>query len=267
LRCPIFYCITPIASWQNSKLKGYYGQINDLSVALYRGAYTLDSIYINKLDEKSDKQLRFFKSDEVDLSIEWKSLFKGSLVGEIVLTEPLLQFTENRVELEDVARDTSDFRELLDDFMPIHINRCEIRNGHLIYADYTADPNIELEATQLVLQWKGQDKKDPFFKKVWEGIAGLGGKIVENPKKDQIATKIPLEGYLGTAEGIQTNLAVAVKNILRNAFFEALKPNFDYEISIKSALGWGSKDDDKKDDKGKRFRLFKKHDKDKNKNK
>lgn len=362
LRIALPYILLHYANRELAELKGYYGHIDDLSLSLYRGAYTLDSIYINKIEENTNKQLRFFKSDKIDLSIEWKSLFKGSVVGEIILEEPLLQFTENRVELEDVARDSSDFRELLDDFMPIHVNRCVVRNGHLIYADYTADPHIELEATQLhavahnlrnayksdellpatlradahihggtavlnmrinplsknndfdmdvevkkaqlpqlnpffekyanvdvnkgtfnmymeaaakdakfvgyvkpfiedldVLQWKGQDKKDRFFKKVWEGIAGFGGKILENPKNDQIATKIPLEGYLKSETGIQSNAAIAVKNILRNAFFKALQPNFDYEISIRSALGMEKKSDKKEDKKP--FRLFKKRDK------
>ena len=39
-----------------------------------------------------------------------------------------------------------------------------------------------------------EDRKDKFFQKVWENIVGAAGKILKNPKKDQIATKVPIEG-------------------------------------------------------------------------
>lgn len=339
LRIALPYIMLYYANRELAALDGYHGHIKDIDVALYRGAYTIDSIYINKLSRKGGQQSPFFRSQEVDLSIEWKSLFKGKIASELVFDRPYLKFTENSVELEDVARDTSDFRELLNDFMPIAINRCELRNGQLVYADYTAAPNIQLEATNIdmvaenlrntykkeellpaslrgtaavhggvavlnmrlnplakktdfdmdlevkranmvelnpylynlgkfdvnkgtfsmymesatkdgrfvgyvkpfiedldVLEWKGQDKEDSFFRKIWEGLVGFGGKVVENRKKENVATKVPLAGSLSTGDGIHSNTAVAVKYILRNAFIEALKPSFDNEISIKDAI-------------------------------
>ncbi|HMX39222.1 MAG TPA: DUF748 domain-containing protein [Saprospiraceae bacterium] len=361
LRIALPYIMLYYANRELGELKGYRGRIEDLSVALLRGAYTLDSIYINKLDDGTGQESPFFRSREVDLSIEWKSLFRGKLAGEIIFDRPYLKFTENKVELDDVARDSSDFRELLKDFMPIQINRCEVRDGHIIYADYSPEPDILLEATDVdalaqnlrntyqkeellpatlqasasvhggsadlnmrlnplasqtdfdmdleikkaqlpqlnpyfkdkvnvdvnkgtfnmymesaakdgkfvgyvkpfiedldVLQWKSQDKEDHFFRKVWEGIVGLGGKVLENKKHDNVATKIPLEGRLG--QGIDSNSAAALTYLVRNAFFEALKPTFDYEISIRTAFFGKKSDSDKGDSKKEKKRKEKKRD-------
>lgn len=338
LRIALPYIMLHFANKELAKMSGYYGHINDLSVALYRGAYTLDSIYINKIQDKTGKENPFFSAKEVDLSLDWGSLFNGKLAGEVIFIQPDIRFTQNKVDLEDVAKDSSSFRELLDDFMPIQINRTEIKDGRIVYVDNTTSPKIEMEMTDIdalalnlkntyhkkdvlpatlrltsrvhggdmqlnmrlnplsehtdfdfdmevvkvdlpqlnpffkeyanldvnkgsfnmymeaatkdndfvgyvkpfiehldVLSWKGQDKDDGFFHKIWEGIAGFGGKIFTNQRTDKIATKIPLSGSLG-ADGVQTNSFIAVYNIVKNAFFKALNQKLDDEISIQNIL-------------------------------
>jgi len=149
MRIALPYVMLHYANKELAGINGYYGHINDLSVSLFRGAYTLDSIYINKTNEGSDAQMPFFSSALVDLSLEWGSLFQGKIAGEIVLIQPNMKFTENKVELDDVAADTSDFRQLIHDFMPIQINRFEVQRGHIVYADYTTNPEIIIEATEV----------------------------------------------------------------------------------------------------------------------
>lgn len=130
-------------------MDGYYGHVNDVDVALLRGAYVLDSFYLNKVDEKTLNQTPFMSAKIVDLSLEWGALVRGKLVGELVFDQPNLRFTEDKVELDDVSKDTSDFRQLLEDFMPVKVNRCEIRNGNLEYIDQTISPELHLSVSQM----------------------------------------------------------------------------------------------------------------------
>jgi hypothetical protein len=332
-RIAIPYILLHYANKKLATMDGYYGHIEDISVALYRGAYTIDSIYLNKTNETTDRQDPFFSASEIDLSLEWKSLFKGKIAGELVFDRPFIKFTKDKVELDDVAKDTSDFRTLLRDFMPIQVNRCEITDGHVMYADYSTDPVVELDATHInaiaqnlkntykssevlpaslrgdarvyggivqlntrmnplaeqttfdmdfkvidahlnqlndffkayaradvtgglfsmymesaakdgtfvgyvkpfirdldVLDWKGQDKDDHVIRKLWEGIVGLGGKLFENKKDDDVATKIPISGSFG--EGIKPNVVSAIVSVIQNAFFNSLKPSIDHEINL-----------------------------------
>jgi hypothetical protein len=268
----------------------------------------------------------------VDLSLEWKALLKGKLVGKLVFEHPTLRFTKNVVELKDVARDTSDFRQLLEDFMPVEVNRCEIQQGNLWYVDHTRTPKVDLVVTHLngtalnlrnayssrevlpasidvtgevyegnlvfsmklnplalqpafdlnttlehtnlvklndffkayggfdvnkgefnmyveaatkdgkfagyvkpiiqgldVVSWKGQDKNDSFFQKIWESVVGGAGELLENQKKDQIATKV---NFKGTLENPETNLFEVVVIVLQNAFVEALRPSIEDQMSL-----------------------------------
>ena len=132
-------------------MKGYYGHVNDIDLAIIRGAYKVDSIYLDKKDTITNKQTPFFAASVIDLSVEWKSLFHGSIVGEVVLNKPRLRFTKDKVEPKDVARDSSDLKELLDDFMPLQINRCEIINGRVQYIDESTKPHVDVQMTNIDL--------------------------------------------------------------------------------------------------------------------
>ncbi|MEP7265238.1 MAG: DUF748 domain-containing protein, partial [Bacteroidota bacterium] len=44
---------------------------------------------------------------------------------------------------------TNDFRKVLDDFMPLNINRFEINNGEVFYRDYTSKPIVDIKMTNI----------------------------------------------------------------------------------------------------------------------
>ncbi len=340
-------------------MHGYYGHIQDIDVALYRGAYQINNMYINKVDSATNKQTEFFKTNNIDLSIEWRALFHGRLVGELVFNSPTLIFTKNRTEISDVKKDTNDFRKVLKDFMPLKINRFEVNDGSIHYVDAGASPKVDIylqqahvvaenlknvEDTKTELPspvtatanvyggtfslnmkmdalaahttfdlnaeiknanlaqlndffkaygnfdvskgtlglyaefaakngaYKGyvkpiinnldvmgpEDRHDSFLQKVWETMVGAVGDVLENHKKDQVATKIPIEGSFN---GSHTDVLEVIWELLRNAFIQALMPSIDNQININSVgtsesehkslfhkiFGGGKKDKDKKE--------------------
>lgn len=79
-------------------MDGYYGHIEDIDLAIIRGAYKIDSIYLNKVDSNTQKRTPFLAASFVDLSVEWKALFHGSVVGEMVFEKPVIRFTKGKKE-------------------------------------------------------------------------------------------------------------------------------------------------------------------------
>jgi Domain of Unknown Function (DUF748) len=132
-----------------ASMKGYYGHIEDIDLALIRGAYKIDSIYLNKVDTISNKQTHFFSAQLIDLSIEWKALFHGSIVGELVFEKPVLKFSKDNVEPKDLRNDSTDFKKLIDDFMPLSINRFEINHGQIQYLDHFSSPKVDVKMTDV----------------------------------------------------------------------------------------------------------------------
>ena len=132
-----------------STLDGYYGHINDIDLHIYRGAYVIKDIYIDKIDSISKQRVPFLSSKSIDLSVEWKSLFHGRIVGELEITNPVIKFTKDKAEPADIQKDTTDFRKILNDFMPLSINYFKIINGKLQYIDSTSQPKVDIAMTNI----------------------------------------------------------------------------------------------------------------------
>jgi hypothetical protein len=131
----------------NKRLKDmpeYYGHVDDLSLGILRGAYAIHDVYLDKQDSLTGDRFPFVAADNVDLSIEWRALFRGRVVGEIIVDRPIIRFTKEHVEPQEVAQDTVILADLLDDMMPISINRFEVRNGSFQFRDPTTSPEVFL---------------------------------------------------------------------------------------------------------------------------
>lgn len=147
IRIALPYVMLHYANKELATLKGYRGHVNDIDIALLRCAYQLDSVYLNKYDSAKGRETPFFGSKRVDLSIEWKSLFKGSLVGEVELETPTLRFTKDKVEPKDVRKDSTELKEGFDKFMPLKVNRLEINDGRIRYIDDSSKPRVDIQLT------------------------------------------------------------------------------------------------------------------------
>jgi len=147
IRLILPYVVLRLVNDRLAKMKGYYGHVEDIDIALLRGAYKIDSIYLNKLDSNTNKQTPFFSAGVIDLSVEWKALFKGSVVGEMVFERPMITFTKDKVEPTKVTKDSSSFKDLKDDLMPLQINRVEINDGTIKYRDDTSKPKVDIALT------------------------------------------------------------------------------------------------------------------------
>ncbi len=131
-----------------AEIPGYYGQVEDIDIALFRGAYVIKGMYLNKITAKSE--VPFLQFPESDISIEWKSLFRGKIVSEIIMESPeLIYIFED--QKSDAKADVKDWTKALTDLVPIDINHLEIHNGKLAFVQISADPNIDLQIAQLEL--------------------------------------------------------------------------------------------------------------------
>lgn len=216
IRIILPYVVLHYANKTLANMNGYYGHIEDIDLAIIRGAYTIDSIYLNKVDTVTKKQTDFFSAHEIDLSIEWKALFHGSIVGELVFEKPSLKFSKDKVEPKDLRNDSTDFRKLLDDFMPLSINRFELNHGKVQYIDQFSSPNVDINMTDvniLALNLKNSYDSTALLPAtvkadadIYEGTLDFNLKL--NPLSDQATFDM-------NAELKETNL------VLLNDFFKA----------------------------------------------
>jgi hypothetical protein len=145
IRLILPYVVLHYANKMLASLDGYYGHIKDIDIALYRGSYQINQMYLNKIDSVTGLQVEFFDMYHADLSVEWRSLFHGRFVGEFKLDQPKLYFKKDKTEPDQVASDTNDFRKVLDALMPLKVNRFEVAQGEIHYMDSTSQPVVDVK--------------------------------------------------------------------------------------------------------------------------
>ena len=149
VRIALPYVLLHFANQRLAALPSYQGHIADLDLALIRGAYRIESFYLDKKDSVTLARTPFMAAEVIDLSVEWRALFDGALVGELVIEHPELRFTKDAAEPAEVQKDTADLRSLLHDFMPLSVNRVEINNGAIRYKDAGSSPPVDVQVNAI----------------------------------------------------------------------------------------------------------------------
>lgn len=146
------YLPTLVKNYVNKVLAdipGYYGQVEDIDIALIRGAYVINGMYLNK--GTAESQVPFLSFPKTDISIEWKSLFHGKIVSEIIMTSPKLVYVFEDQKDTPGDADVDDWTQALTDLVPIDINHFEVHDGKVAFVQLSANPNIDLQINQLEL--------------------------------------------------------------------------------------------------------------------
>ncbi len=131
-------------------LPGYQGSVEDIDIALIRGAYVVEGMTLRRRDAKTE--VPFLSIPYADISIQWRALFNGKIVSEIELSEPQLIYVfEDQLQDNQEEPETKDWTEALDDLVPIDINHLKIENGRLGLVKVNADPTLDIYMDQLQL--------------------------------------------------------------------------------------------------------------------
>jgi hypothetical protein len=130
-----------------NELPGYTGHVDDIDIHLLRGAYVIKGLLLRKKTDPAEHP--FLKIRHTDLSLEWKSLFKGRLVGEVIANDPAI----NILATEDISKEPSkdNWTKTVKALMPMTINKLQINNGRFAYLDFEKKPNVNLHIDALQL--------------------------------------------------------------------------------------------------------------------
>jgi hypothetical protein len=71
---------------------------------------------------------------------------------------------------------------------------------------------------------RNQDKHDNVFHQLYEGLVGGVAKLLENPPREQVATKADISGPM---DNPQLSTLQVVLRLIQNAFFRAILPGFE----------------------------------------
>ena len=125
----------------------YDGEVGDIDVHLYRGAYTIKDIRLNKTT--GNVPVPLFSSPRVDLAIQWNALMAGEVVGRIVMDQPELNFVDGEDEGEDQTGAGGPWLKIINDLFPFRINALVVKGGAIHFRAFASDPPLDVYISNL----------------------------------------------------------------------------------------------------------------------
>jgi hypothetical protein len=143
------YFVTKYVNKVLAGLDGYTGKIDDVDIALIRGAYVIQGLQIDKVGGKVP--VPFVKCENIDLSVEWKALLHMEVKAEVELEKLVLNFVAGPTKETSQSGKEADWTEALDKLLPIQVNRFAITQGTITYKDFHTSPKANLYLNKLEL--------------------------------------------------------------------------------------------------------------------
>jgi hypothetical protein len=183
-----------VKNYVNKKLNdlpGYTGHVDGISIALWRGSYTIEGLGLKKKTDPA--KYPFLEITRTELSIEWKALFKGRLVGEVTLDHPVINILSSEEISKEPSKDS--WTKTVKALMPMTVNRFHVNNGRFAYLDFAKKPSFELHINDLQLTALNlanvQKSNDQLPSSVTLSGTSIGGGKLQTNAKVNILKDIP----------------------------------------------------------------------------
>lgn len=126
----------------------YRGQVEDVDLAWWRGAYSVDGLRIEKKQEPVQAPL--FTAASIDIGVSWRTLWRErALVGEVIFHEPHLNFVDDDEPESDQTGGGLDWRERVNELVPFTLNEVRVIDGQLSFRNFDADPQVHVYANAI----------------------------------------------------------------------------------------------------------------------
>jgi hypothetical protein len=123
-----------------SHINGYQGSVESINIDLYRGAYRINKLVLNKKDGSIPTP--FISIETTDLSLQWSALLHGRVVSSAVLIKPVINFAVSKSSSQSGTE--ADWTKPIKDLMPIDINSVKFKDGSITYQDFSSTPKVDV---------------------------------------------------------------------------------------------------------------------------
>jgi hypothetical protein len=136
--------------------EAYDGNVEGVSLSILAGNYSVEGVTIKEADAPAGDEPLLY-AEYIWLKIDYASLLKRNLVGEVEVNNPTINYISRpeKTEVEEDEEKKKELTEIFDEMMPVMIDRFLIKNGKINYRDVTIPKlildiyNLDLSVTNL----------------------------------------------------------------------------------------------------------------------
>lgn len=134
-----------VKSQVNQRLQnipGYAGHVDDIGIALLRGAYALNGVEIHRVT--GEVREPFVAAKRIDFSVAWRELFRGKIVSDIIVEEGQVTFVAGATDEASQKDVDRRWKDVIEDLFPLEVTHFELKNGAIRYQDTRKTPHVDL---------------------------------------------------------------------------------------------------------------------------
>lgn len=158
-----------------AELPDYSGEITDVDLALWRGAYTIENLRLLKASSGGQSE-PFLLIDNIDLSIQWRALAQGAIVGEAIVSGVDLSLIEAEGKETSQTGEEIDWESQLERLVPFQLNHLQVVDSRVNFRVPGIDSGDALTVSDingelLNLTNTAEDPSEAFSDFDFQGIA------------------------------------------------------------------------------------------------
>jgi hypothetical protein len=132
-----------------NNLGDYSGRVEDVDLALWRGAFRVEQLRIRKATGK--QQVDFLYIPVTEASISRRALLNGAIRMEAVIDQPEINFVDAEKPEDEQYGKGFNWQVIPEDFFKFALERVEIRRGTAAFRNFTSKPPVNIQAKNIDL--------------------------------------------------------------------------------------------------------------------
>src|ERR1700754_1322266 len=130
-RMALPYAVLHYLNGRMQTMGAYRGHIGDIDIHLWRGAYTINGLVIEKVDGKVP--VHFLNAPHTDTAISWKALRHGVVRAKIDFYNAELNFVDGRGGGESQTGKGVDWRDQIKHLAPIRLDEINVHDSTVTF--------------------------------------------------------------------------------------------------------------------------------------
>jgi hypothetical protein len=151
---------------QLAEMGEYRGSVEHIDLSLIRGGYVLRNLEIVKIDAAPETP-PFASIPMMELALQWRALFRGSAVGEVIMRSPQLNMVQSQASEEKQLGTGVNWPQEIRDLFPFQLNLVEASDGLVTFRAPGISTNDSLTMRNFTMQLLNltnvQDLEEPAF--------------------------------------------------------------------------------------------------------
>lgn len=147
LRALLPYAVRGYLNAHMQRMGQYHGQIADIDLHLWRGAYSIDGLRIAKVS--GDVPVPLLDAPHTEIALSWRAIRHGVLRGKVAFDRPTVNFVDGRGKGASQSGRGVDWRAQLRMLVPIRLDELTVRNGRVTFQSFVSQPRVDLTMTDV----------------------------------------------------------------------------------------------------------------------